>query len=197
MKSIIQLVMLAALAWACSGSAQPAPQPGAPASAWTRSQLRDSADTYTFTRFTLTGKFVAPVENEPADLPRLTVDCIPPGASHRSKLVAADLLVGTRLKLLYLEPDEIRGTNFFPWISVRSRTDGSGVDRQNWPAGRDLVPSGKPSDKRSAAVPTDELKRMLRAHTVALTVVGEHGSPIQMQFDMPNPTPVEAACGVE
>jgi len=196
MKSTPRLLLLASLAWASAGLAQSTPPPGSAAS-WQQAQHRDAADTYTFTRFTLVGKFVTPVTDTPADRPALTIDCIPPGGSHRSKLLAADLLVGTPLKILYVEPEEIRGTNYFPKVAVRYRTDNSSEDEQRWPAGTDVIPSAKPSDKISATVPKDALKRMLRARTVAITISSDHGPPVQMQFDMPNPGPVEAACRVE
>jgi len=201
MKPNTRLLLLVPFAWGSGGLAQSATQPTSPNTTWQQTQHRDPADTYTFTRFTLVGKFLTPlpdkVAERPADRPALVVDCIPPGASHRPKFLAADLLVGTPLKILYVEPQEIRGTNYFPKIEVRYRTDASGADEQRWPAGTDVIPSAKPSDKSSATVPTDALKRMLRAHTVAITVNSDHGSPVEMQFDMPDPAPVEAACRVD
>jgi hypothetical protein len=170
-------------------------QPAASQPAWQQTQQRDAADTYTFTRFTLVGRFLN--GNKVADRPALVVDCIPPGSSHRSKFLAADLYVGKTMKILYVEPEEIRGTNYFPKVAVSYRTDSSDQSDQQWPAGTDRVPSAKPSDKSSATVPRDALKKMLTAHTVVITVTDEHGSPIQLQFDMPSDAPVEAACKIE
>ncbi len=45
--------------------------------------------------------------------------------------------------------------------------------------------------------PADALKKMLRAHTLEITADDDHGSPVVMQFDMPDPAPVEAGCGVD
>jgi hypothetical protein len=192
-----RLLLLVPLMWASCGLAQSAAEPTSAAPGWQQSQHRDAADTYTFTRFILVGKFLTAPADKLADRPALRVDCIPPGGSHRSRFLAADLLVGTPLKIVYVEPEEIRGTNYFPKIAVRYRTDDAREDEQRWPAGTDVVPTAKPSDKSSATVPADALKRMLRAHIVAITVNSDRGSPLAMQFDMPNPAPIEAACRVE
>ena len=188
-------VLLLLLAWACCGLTAALSQPAASQPGWQQAQQRDAADTYTFTRFTLVGKFFG--SDAVADRPALVVDCIPPGSSQRSKFLAADLLVGKTLKILYVEPEEIRGTNYFPEVAVRYRTDSAGQVKRRWPAGTDRIPTAKPSDKTSATVPRDALKKMLMAHTVAITLDDEHGSPIQMQFDMPSNAPVEAACRAE
>ena len=176
--------------------AQTAPQPSSDRE-WRQAELRDPADTYTFTRFTLVGKFRSPPPGAAADRPALRLDCIPPAGSHRAKFLAADLLVGTALKIVYVEPEEIRGTNYFPKIAVRYHTDGSGEKVRNWEAGTDRIPTAKPSDKVSASIPKDALQKILRARNVAITVDDEHGAPVQMQFDMPDPAPVEAACEIE
>jgi hypothetical protein len=189
------LLQLVSLAWASLALAQSAGQP--PAAGWRESQHRDPADTYNFVRFDLVGKFLTPLPETLADRPDLRVDCIPAAPSHRSKFLGADLLVGARLKILYIEPEEIRGTNYFPKVSVRYRTDGAREEEQKWPAGTDRIPTAKPSDKTSASIPRDALKRMLGAHTVAITVDDEHGTPVQLEFDMPDPAAVEAACKLE
>lgn len=194
MKPTLRLLFSAPLAWASLGLAQQAPPQTPAATQWHETQLRDAADTYTFTRFTLLGKFVAARSGQLTERPMLTVDCIAPDATHRSKLLAADLRVGAPLAIVYTEPEEIRGTNYFPEVAVRYRVDNWGEDQQYWPAGTDYVPSGRPSDKRSATVPADALKRMLRARTVAITVNSDRGGPVQMQFEIPSPAPVAAVC---
>lgn len=186
--------LLVSLASACCALAQ-APQTTS-GHGWHESQHRDAADTYTFTRFTLKGKFLSPLAAQVSDRPALTLDCIPPSQSNRAKFLAADLLVGTTLKILYVEPEEIRGTNYFPKVAVRYRTDDSKEEDRNWGAGTDRVPTGKPSDKTSATIPTDALKKMIHAHTVAITVQNDQGAPVQMQFDMPDSRPIEATCDV-
>jgi len=177
---------------AASGAAQaPAADHG-----WRQSQARDPADTYSFTRFTLVGRFVGN-SVQAADRPALTVDCIPRTASSRPKFLGADLLVGTTLKIDYVEPQEIRGTNYYPKVEVEYRLDARDAEVQQWPAGTDRIPTARPSDKLSASVPKSALKRMLHAHTVVITASDEHGAPIEMQFDIPDPAPVEAACHMD
>jgi hypothetical protein len=186
--------LLVTLASACCALAQ-TPQ-AASGHGWRESQHRDAADSYTFTRFTLVGKFLTPLPGQVSDRPALTLDCIPPSQSNRAKLLAADLLVGTTLKIQYVEPEEIRGTNYFPKVTVGYSTDDSKPEERRWEAGTDRIPTAKPSDKSSATIPTDALKKMLRAHTVAITVQTDQGAPVKMQFDMPDSKPLEATCNV-
>jgi hypothetical protein len=168
-----------------------------PSAEWRQSQHRDAADSYTFTRFELRGKFLSSSPAQAADRPTLTVDCIPSAPSHRSKLLGADLLVGTTLQILYVEPEDIHGIDYFPEIEVRYRTDGAGEQRQKWPAGTDRIPTAKPSDKTSATIPKDALKRILRAHTAVITLDDEHDAPIEMQFEIADSAAVKAACQIE
>ena len=194
---LLSSVLASYVAWA---AAQPAAQPAAQAPAadhgWHQSQARDAADTYTFTRFTLVGRFLGS-SAQPADRPALSVDCIPRTDSTHARFLGADLLVGTTLKIDYVEPAEIRGTNYYPKVAVEYRLDAREAEQQQWPAGTDRIPTARPSDKLSASVPRGTLRQMLHAHTVVITASDEHGAPIEMQFDIPDPTPVEAACHVD
>lgn len=169
--------------------AQPA-SPPASVRPWQPSQRTDSAQTYTFTRFTLVGRFVSSPSEKSDDRPALTVDCIPGTSSHpKGSYLAANLLVGPRLKIVYVEPEEIHGLSYYPKVDVRYRTDAVREEsRDQWSAG---------SDKASASIPKDALQRILRARTLSVTVTDEHGSQLPMRFDMPDPTPVEAACNVD
>jgi hypothetical protein len=171
-------------------------QPASSQPTWQQSQQRDAADTYNFSRFTLVGRFLHPPQ-QVSDRPALRVDCIPGTGSHRSKFLTADLLVGKTLKILYVEPEEIRGTNYFPKIGVSYSTDGSTHANEQWPAGTDRVPTAKPSDKTSANIPLAALKKMIGAHTVTISTPDEHGASIEMQFDMPSADAIEAACSIE
>jgi hypothetical protein len=185
------LLPLLLLAWASCGFAQPAPQQPPSAHVWRQSQKTDAANTLTFTRFTLVGKFLTPPHDQVANRPALAVDCIPPKGSHpsKAKYLAANLLVGTTLKIIYVEPEEIRGTSYLSKVAVRYRTDAANEDEAgNWSPGR---------EKTSVAVPKDALKKILRARTVAITAVDNGGSEIAMQFDMPDPTAVEDGCNVD
>jgi hypothetical protein len=187
------LLLLAPLACASFGFAQQAPQHPAAANGWQQSQKTDTARAFNYTRFTLVGKFVKPPQVKSpqavSDMPALTVDCIPGEESHSAKgrLLAANLLVGSTLKVVYVEPEEIRGTSYFPKVTVRYRTDGA-EEEEKW------SPS---TEKTSASIPKDALKKFLRARTVAITADADGGSPIALQFDMPDATPVEAACNVD
>jgi hypothetical protein len=177
------------LAWTSFGLTQPAPQPSS-ARGWQQSQRTDPAQTYTFTRFTLVGRFANAPNAKVGDRPALTVDCIPGTASHpKGRYLAADLLVGTEVKIVYVEPEEIHGLSYYQKVDVRYRIDDAkGEERDRWSAG---------ADKASASVPKAVLKRMLRARTLAITVDGHNGSQLPMQFDMPDPMPVEDACNVD
>ena len=158
---------------------------------WRQSQKADAAGGTTYTRFTLAGKFLkSPQGDAPNNRPALALDCAPGRGSHprKGRLLTGNLLVGTALKIVYVEPEEIHGTSYFQKISVRYRLDNAKEESEKWSPG---------TEKASASVPAGSLKKMLRARTVELTAEDDHGLPVVMQFDMPDPTPVEAACGVD
>jgi len=184
------LLLLVPLAWSSFGFAQAAPQQSPSAHVWRQLQTTDAAHTYTYTRFTLAAKMTTPHDQVP-NRPTLAVDCIPGNGSHPAKgrFLAANLLVGTTLKIVYVEPEEIRGTSYFPKIVVRYRTDDAKDEQEEqWSAG---------TAKTSASIPKDSLRNILRAHTVSMTVDDDHGSQLIMLFDMPDPTLVEDACSVD
>jgi hypothetical protein len=183
------LLLLAPLAWASCGFAQQSP-PQPPAQAWQQSQNSDVARTYTFQRFTLVGKFLTPPHDPAANRPALAVDCIPGGGSQHSKgkFLAANLLVGSTVQIVYVEPDEIRGTSYYPKVAVRFRVDEAKDKEGKWSVG---------ADKISAAVPKDALKEFLRAHRVAINLDDDHGSQVAMQFDVPDATLVAQSCHVD
>jgi hypothetical protein len=135
------------------------------------------------------GKFL----RSPSDVsngPALAVDCIPTKVSHKSegKYVAGNLLVGTALKIDYVEPAEIHGTSYYQKVSVRYRFDDGKEEGEEWTPG---------TDKTSASFSKDSLKKMLRVHTVEITANDSRGSQVVMQFDMPDSAPVEEACDVD
>jgi isochorismate synthase EntC len=66
--------------------------------------------------------------------------------------------------------------------------DAKEPEKENWTPG---------TEKTSAAIPKDSLKKILRAQAVDLTVGDDRGSEVAMKFDMPDPTPVEDACNVD
>jgi len=159
-------------------------------SVWRQSQKTDAAGETTYTRFILVGKFLKSPQVAVPNRPAFVLDCVPASESHRSKgrLLDRNLLVGTTLKIVYIEPEEIHGTSYYPKVSVRYRMDNAKEELENWSAG---------TDKTSASIPVGSLKKMLRAHTVEIAVDDVRGLPVVMQFDMPDPTSVEAGCAVD
>ena len=181
------LVLLVPLALASFGfSTMAAQQP----SVWRQSQKTDAVSGTTYTRFTLAGKFLKSPQGDVPNRPSFVLDCVPGSASHRLKrrFLAGNLLVGTTLKIVYIEPEEIHGTSYYPKVSVRYRMDNAEEELEKWSAG---------TEKTSASIPVGSLKKMLRAHTVEITADDDRGLPVVMQFDMPDPTPVEAGCAVD
>lgn len=188
---LFRLVVVVAAACAIVPlAAQSAAQPQ-----WSSAQKRDPADTYTFTRFTLTGRFVHAAQ-QPAERPAITVDCIPPEASQHGRYQVAALLAGQPLQVKYVEPEEIRGTSYYPKVAVRYRTDAGEERQDNWALGTDRTPAPNPADKSAATIPRATLKQFLHAHTVVITASDAHGAPLEVQFEMPSALPVEAGCNM-
>jgi len=183
--------LLVPLAWASFGIAQPATQQPAMAHVWQQSQATDVAGSLTFTRFTLVGKFLDAPNDPGSNHPALALDCIPGTGPHPSKrrFLAGNLLVGTTLKIDYVEPEEIHGMSYYPKVVVRYRTDDADGEKQdNWSPG---------ADKTSVSIPKDTLKKILRARTIAITADDEHGTEVAMEFNMPDSTLVEQSCNVD
>jgi hypothetical protein len=183
-------LLLFVFVWATCSAADPAPEPSPAAHVWRQSQKDDPARTFTFTRFALTGKFIASTQGAAAGRPELVVDCIPGTELQRSKgkFLSANVQVGTPLKIVYVEPEEIHGTSYFPKVSIRFRTDGTSEVEDQWSAG---------ADKTSVSVPKEALKKILRGHAVGLSLDDARGSRIAMQFDMADPAHVEESCNVD
>src|ERR1700733_4164915 len=175
------LLLIVSFAAASFGFAQSAPQEPSSAHGWQQSQKADTAATFTYTQFTLAGKFLSPPHDKAASRPALVLDCIPGSSSHAAKgrLLGANLLVGMTLKIVYVEPEEIRGTSYYPKVVARYQIDGANAEEDKWTAG---------TDKTSVAIPKDALKQILRAHSVAITTDDEHGSHVGMQFEIPDST---------
>jgi hypothetical protein len=166
-------------------------------SAWRQSQKTDAASGTAYIRFTLAGKFLKSTRGNVPDHPAFVLDCDPGEESHRSKgrFRSGNLVVGTPLKILYIEPEEIHGTSYFPKISIRYRMDDGKEESEKWSPGTDRISAGM--EKTTASIPEEALKKILRAHTVEMTADDAHGSPVVMQFDLPDPAPVEEGCGVD
>jgi len=182
-KTALSLLLLACLA---SVFAQTGTQ-SSPAPAWRLSQETNTPDAYNFTRFTLMGQFSAPAHGASGQ-PALSIDCIPgTGASHpKGKYLASNLLVGSTLKIVYVEPREIHVTSYFPKVEVQYRADETAkMEKDDWTPG---------TDKVSASVPRHALREFLHGHTVVISAADEHGQPISIRFDVPDSTAVAESC---
>ena len=188
MKSTQLLVPILLLSGS-SGWTQPATQLSA-APAWQQSGMTDPAQTYSFARFTLLGRVANAPNVKSGNRPVLTVDCIPGTPSHpKGHYLASAIVVGLTLKIVYVEPEEIHGMSYYQKVDVRYRIDEArDAERDQWSAGPDKV---------SASVPRDVVKKILRARVLDITVADEHGSRLQLKFDLPDPTPLEQACNVD
>jgi hypothetical protein len=188
MKPIPPLLLAALVAWPSLGYSAPSPQPGAAALEWQQSQRTDAADGSTYTRFTLAGRALASPQVAGSERPDLVVDCgsAAESSSRKGRLLAASLRPGVALKVLYIEPEEIHGTSYYPKVSVLYRTDEAKEEKEQWSMG---------SDKNSVSVPGDTLKKILRAHTAAISASDAHGTQITLQFDLADASKVEQACG--
>jgi hypothetical protein len=183
------LVLLVPLAWASCGFAQQAAPQSAAAHGWQQSQNTDAVRAMTYTRFTLAGKFLNS-QTAVANRPALVLDCIPKAGSDagRGKFLTASLLIGMPLKVIYVEPEEIHGTSYYPKIAVRYRIAGRKEESEKWSLG---------AEKTSAAVPKNVVKKILRARSVTVSAEDDGGSPLAMQFDMPDAAAVEAGRNVD
>jgi hypothetical protein len=184
------LLLLVPLALASVGFSSIAQQQSSSAHVWRQSQKTDTFRGFTYTQFTLTGKFARSPQDDASNRPALVVDCIPGKGAHHSKgkFLAGNLLVGTTLKIEYIEPEEIHGTSYLQKVSVRYRTDDAKEEEEKWSPG---------ADKTSVSVPKSALKKILRAHAFEMTAADDRGVQLVMQFDMPDATPVEEGCNVD
>jgi hypothetical protein len=184
------LLLLVPLALVSVGFSSIAQQQSTSAHVWRQSQKTDTFRGFTYTQFTLTGKFARSPQDDVSNRPALVVDCIPGKGTHGSKgkFLAANLLVGAPLKIEYIEPEEIHGTSYLQKVSVRYRMDDAKEEEEKWTPG---------SDKTSASVPKSALKKILRAHAFEVTASDDRGAQLVMQFDMPDATPVEDGCNVD
>jgi hypothetical protein len=136
-------------------------------------------------RFVLSGKFLKGPTSEVTNRPALAVDC-GKGRGSDGKFVAGNLLAGAPLKIEYVEPTEIHGTSYFQKVFAQLRVDDGKVEKRTWTPGK---------EKTSAVFGKYTLKKILRAHTVEITVKDEGGTELVMQFDIPDSSSVAQACG--
>jgi hypothetical protein len=149
--------------------------------------MTEAGRTSTYTRSTLTGKFLKRPPGDVSNPPSLAVDC-GRGRGSEGKFIAGNLMVGVPLKINYVEPTEIHGTSYFPKVFVQLRVDDAKSEKRNWTPGK---------DKTSAVFAKYSLKKILRAHTVEITTEDENGSEVAVQFDVPDSKAVREACNVD
>ncbi len=185
-KTLIYLVLLGCTSAAFTPAVA---QQSSAAPAWRQSQETNAAAAYTYTRFTLVGRYTDG-HNQSADRPALVVDCTPRSGSYYSDSeLTARLRAGSALKIIYVEPSEAHGIAYFPEVAVQyAANDGKNVKNDTWMSG---------SDKSSASVPRSALKSFLKAREVSILAQDDRGSLLAMRFDMPDPTPVAEACGLD
>jgi hypothetical protein len=147
-------------------------------------------------QFTLPGKFLESPRNSPANPPSLLLKCGPPrrpGGTPRFRVGA--VVVGVPLKIHMVEPPERKGgTSYYPEVTVSYRLDDGKPIDDEWPPRYDKI---------SAEFDKPIFKKMLRAHTILITLPDNDGREIRMQFDMPDAAAgpltsakVAEACGV-
>jgi len=171
-----------------SASAARAQQVEPPAT-WQESVPNDPASE-TNRQFTLTGKFLVPPEGKPATTPTLIVKCSPSRRSAgKGKFQTGAVVVGVPLEIHFVEPSEIRGgISYYPEVSVTYRLDEGKPVNEDWPPRL---------DKSSVEFQKSDLRKLLRAKSILMTITEKDGHQISMQFDVP-PTPARLgeACDV-
>ncbi|MGD0545934.1 MAG: hypothetical protein ABSB65_16130 [Candidatus Acidiferrales bacterium] len=181
--SILLILPLAFASFAFS-----APTPQEPSTKEWRQTQRTDPVRGEYTRYTLVGKFLQAPSGDSTSRPSLVVDCGTYNRSHKSKFFRGTLVVGDPLKIDWVEPEEIHGIDYFPKVDVVYRLNDAKEDKEQW------TPS---TDKTSASFSKGSLEKMLHAHTVEITAKDKSGSPISMQFDLPDASVLEQGCEVE
>jgi len=182
------LFALFPLLWASlTFSARP-PQQSASQQAWQTTEVTDSGRASSHTRFTLTGKFLKRPPSDVSTPPALAIDCGPSRRGSDGRFIDGNLIIGVPLKINYVEPTEIHGTSYDQKVFVQLRVDDAKNEKRQWTPGK---------EKTSAVFSKYSLKKILRAHTVEITTEDENGSPVTMQFDVPDSKAVAESCDVD
>jgi hypothetical protein len=164
------------------------PQQQSPLQTWKQTEKTD-AFRGKYTRFTLVGKFLkSPKGDDASKRPAVVVDCSPDNRSHKSKFWRGNLVVGDPLKIEWVEPEQIEVMSYYPKVAVVYRLNDGKQDKENWTPG---------TNKTSASFPKSSFEKILRAQTLELNAEDNLGLQVVMQFDMPDPTPVEQTCDVD
>lgn len=180
------------------GSAGLAPaartQQAVPPQAWQESKSTDPV-TEPRRQFSLAGKLLAPTLGNPANPPTLLLKCAPDQRSNgRGSFRVGVVVVGLPLKIRLVEIEERKtGISYYPEVSVSYRLDEGKPVNDDWPP--------RP-DKSSVEFEKPEFKKMLRAHTILITMADQDDRQVLVRFDMPDspvgsPTSAQVAeaCG--
>lgn len=178
------IAVLATLSF--SASAQ---QPAASPRTWQQAEKNDANRALTYIQFTLAGRFTDPPHGNVSGPPILTLNCEPTDRkrSGEGKYISGQLQVGTPLKVVWVEPDEIHGTSYFPEVNVTYRVDDEKPQDVQWPPR---------SDKMSVALDKEATKKILRGHALVITLSESFDSQVVMQFDLPESSGVLQTCGI-
>ncbi|MGH9713678.1 MAG: hypothetical protein ACRD5M_10325 [Candidatus Acidiferrales bacterium] len=164
----------------------PGQQQSASAPGWQQAQKSDAGRDTSSRQFTLAGKYLTKPKSDPGTPPTLVVACRARGSKGRFS--SASVNPGVPLDIEYVEPSEIKaGNSYYPKVDARYRLDDGKAEKEQWSAG---------TDKASATFSKSVLEKMLRAHTVEITVKEFKSGEISMQFDIPDSPQLESACGV-
>jgi hypothetical protein len=197
------LLLFVPVVWSSLGFAASAPLQPSSVAVWQQSQKTNAFDDFTYSRFTLMGNFVTPSSDAMRSRPAFVLDCVPAEESRRGKgtFLAANLRVGTNLKVMYVEsediPSGITGMSYFPKIAVRYRIDNARKEEQGqWSPTSDKneYQWSPGSDQTSASIPKHSVEEILHARKVVITTNDDHGRKVVVRFDMPDPTLVEKVC---
>jgi hypothetical protein len=147
-------------------------------------------------QFNLAGKFLAPLQGNPAIPPSLLLKCAPDQRSDgKGKFRVGVVVVGLPLKIHLVEIEERKtGISYYPEVSVSYRLDEGKPVNDDWPPR---------FDKSSVEFEKSDFKRMLRAKTILITMANKDDRHVLLRFDMPDSSAapltiaqVAEACGV-
>jgi hypothetical protein len=180
------LLLLASLAFAV---AAPAQQPSASTRTWQQAERIDNNRVINETQFTLAGRFLDPPHGNVSAPPTLMLTCEPSDRKRNGegKFISGQLTVGAPLKIVFVEPDEIHGTSYYPEVNITYRVDSEKPQDVQWPPR---------TDKTSISIDRQGARKILRGHAVVITVHEAFDSQVVMQFDFPESAEVLQTCGI-
>jgi len=183
----LRWLQLAPLALALVWPSAPGSQDTASGRQWRQTQAADAL--HSTAQFTLGGKFLKWPRGDATNRPIFRLECMPNSRRRQGEFANAYLLVGTPLKIDYVEPEEIKGgISYYPKVSVQYRLEEGKTREEQWAPG---------PDKNSTSIPKNVMEKMLRARTVLIDLSDWQEGEVSMQFDMPDATQVAQACGLE